>query len=40
MTYVEALAPAHYRAAAVVLADAFLDDPGWVAVGPRSDRAR
>jgi ribosomal protein S18 acetylase RimI-like enzyme len=40
MTYVEALAPAHHRAAAVVLADAFLDDPGWVAVGPRSDRAR
>ena len=40
MTSVEALAPAHYRAAAVVLADAFLDDPGWVAVGPRSERAR
>lgn len=36
----EPLAPAHHRGAAVVLADAFLDDPGWIAVGPRGDRAR
>ena len=28
------LDPAEYDAAADVLADAFLDDPGWVAVGP------
>lgn len=34
------LAPAHHRGAAAVLADAFLDDPGWVAVGPRRGRAR
>jgi GNAT superfamily N-acetyltransferase len=37
---VEPLAPAHHRGAADVLADAFLDDPGWVAVGPRNSRAR
>ena len=36
----QTLEPAHHRAAAVVLADAFLDDPGWVAVGPRNERAR
>ena len=36
----EPLAPAHHRGAAAVLADAFLDDPGWVAVGPRGGRAR
>ncbi len=40
MSSVEPLTPAHHRAAAQVLADAFLDDPGWVAIGPRSDRAR
>ena len=28
------LEPSEYDAAAVVLADAFLDDPGWLAVGP------
>jgi len=28
------LGPDEYDAAAVVLADAFLDDPGWLAVGP------
>jgi GNAT superfamily N-acetyltransferase len=28
------LDPSEYDAAAVVLADAFLDDPGWLAVGP------
>jgi ribosomal protein S18 acetylase RimI-like enzyme len=37
---VEPLMPPHHRAAAVILADAFLDDPGWVAVGPRNSRAR
>jgi GNAT superfamily N-acetyltransferase len=37
---VEPLGPAHHRGAAVVLADAFLDDPGWIAVGPRASRAR
>src|SRR5687767_5158902 len=31
---VRPLDPSEYDAAAVVLADAFLDDPGWVAVGP------
>ncbi len=40
MSSVDPLAPADHRAAAVVLADAFLDDPGWVAVGPRSSCAR
>src|SRR4051794_41840635 len=40
MNAVEPLMPGHHRAAAAVLADAFLDDPGWVAVGPRSERAR
>jgi GNAT superfamily N-acetyltransferase len=30
----------HHGDAATVLADAFLDDPGWLAVGPRSERAR
>jgi GNAT superfamily N-acetyltransferase len=29
-----------YGAAAVVFADAFLDDPGWVAVGPNRPRRR
>ena len=28
------LEPSEYDAAAVLLADAFLDDPGWLAVGP------
>jgi ribosomal protein S18 acetylase RimI-like enzyme len=37
---VEPLTPAHHRGAAGVLADAFRDDPGWMAVGPRSSRAR
>ena len=36
----QALVPAHHRGAATVLADAFVDDPGWVAVGPRRTRAR
>jgi GNAT superfamily N-acetyltransferase len=36
----EPFAANHHRAAAIVLADAFLDDPGWVAVGPRRVRAR
>jgi GNAT superfamily N-acetyltransferase len=40
MTSVEPLLPAHHRGAAVVLAEAFLDDPGWIAVGPRARRAR
>ena len=31
---VRPLDPSQYDAAAVVFADAFLDDPGWVAVGP------
>jgi GNAT superfamily N-acetyltransferase len=30
----------HHRGAANVLADAFLDDPGWVAVGPGRNGAR
>jgi GNAT superfamily N-acetyltransferase len=40
MNPVEPLAPAHHLGAAAVLADAFLDDPGWIAVGPRRRRAR
>lgn len=36
----EPLTPAHHEGAARVLADAFLDDPGWVAVGPGRRRAR
>jgi ribosomal protein S18 acetylase RimI-like enzyme len=40
MNALEPLLPAHHRAAAVVLADAFLDDPGWVAVGPSDSHAR
>jgi GNAT superfamily N-acetyltransferase len=36
----EPLAARHERGAAVVLADAFLDDPGWAAVGPRRRAAR
>lgn len=36
----EPLTAAHHRGAAAVLADAFLDDPGWVAVGPRAARRR
>jgi GNAT superfamily N-acetyltransferase len=40
MNSVEPLTPAHHRGAAVVLADAFIDDPGWVAVGPQGSRAR
>ena len=40
MSSVEPLVVAHHRGAAVVLADAFLDDPGWIAVGPRASRAR
>ncbi len=34
------LGPGLQRSAAAVLADAFLDDPGWVAVGPQRRRAR
>lgn len=34
------LAAAHLRAAARVLADAFIDDPGWVAAGPVRRRSR
>jgi GNAT superfamily N-acetyltransferase len=37
---VQSLTPEHHRAAAVVLADAFIHDPGWVAVGPRDRGAR
>ena len=34
----EPLTPTHHEAAARVLADAFIDDPGWVSVGPRQPR--
>jgi GNAT superfamily N-acetyltransferase len=40
MNVVEPLMPVHHRASARVLADAFLHDPGWEAIGPRSRRAR
>jgi GNAT superfamily N-acetyltransferase len=36
----EPLSPAHHGAAARVLADAFIDDPGWVSVGPRRRKPR
>jgi GNAT superfamily N-acetyltransferase len=36
----EPLTPAHHQAAARVLADAFIDDPGWVSVGPRRRESR
>jgi acetyltransferase (GNAT) family protein len=35
MSSPEPLTPAHHRGAAAVLADAFIDDPGWISVGPR-----
>ncbi len=35
-----ALTPDLHRGAATVYADAFIDDPGWVAVGPARRRAR
>jgi hypothetical protein len=31
----EPLRPEHREGAARVLADAFIDDPGWISVGPR-----
>jgi len=37
---VVALGREHHAAAATVLADAFIDDPVWVAVGPRGRDAR
>jgi GNAT superfamily N-acetyltransferase len=37
---VSELPPDHERAAADVLAAAFMTDPGWCAVGPRDDRRR
>lgn len=37
---VEPLAPLHHPASATILADAFIDDPAWIAAGPRSRRAR
>jgi GNAT superfamily N-acetyltransferase len=40
MTSPAPLTPSHHEAAATVLADAFIDDPGWVAVGPRGSGAR
>ena len=36
----EPLTPAHHEAAARLLADAFIDDPGWVSVGPRRRASR
>ena len=34
MSTLEPLTPAHHEGAARVLADAFLDDPGWISIGP------
>ena len=34
------LEPARREDAALVLADAFLDDPAWIAIGPSRERAR
>jgi GNAT superfamily N-acetyltransferase len=39
MSKLAPLTPAHHEGAARVLADAFLDDPGWISIGPeRPDR--
>jgi GNAT superfamily N-acetyltransferase len=35
MSSVEPLRPEHHRALAAVYADAFMDDPGWISIGPR-----
>ena len=40
MSELEPLRPAQHEGAARVAADAFLDDPGWRAVGPKRSRAR
>jgi GNAT superfamily N-acetyltransferase len=40
MDSLEPLRPEHHRAAARVAADAFVEDPGWTAVGPARRRAR
>jgi GNAT superfamily N-acetyltransferase len=39
MPLLEPFAPSHHRDGADVIADAFLDDPGWTATGPRGRRA-
>ena len=39
MSELEAVRPEHHRALAGVYADAFMDDPGWIAIGPRRPRA-
>jgi GNAT superfamily N-acetyltransferase len=36
----QTLTSAHHEGAAHVLADAFIDDPGWVAIGPKLPRRR
>jgi GNAT superfamily N-acetyltransferase len=36
----EPLTPTHQEGAARVLADAFIDDPGWIAVGPKRPAKR
>jgi GNAT superfamily N-acetyltransferase len=36
---VEPVRPEHHRPLAGVYADAFMDDPGWIAIGPRRRRA-
>jgi GNAT superfamily N-acetyltransferase len=40
MSALEPLTPAHHEGAARVLADAFMDDPGWVGVGPKQPTRR
>ena len=40
MSNLEPLTPAHHEGAARVLADAFIDDPGWTGVGPKQPRRR
>jgi hypothetical protein len=39
MSSVQALRPEHHSALAAVYADAFMDDPGWISIGPRGPRA-
>jgi GNAT superfamily N-acetyltransferase len=40
MSSLEPLTHAHHEGAATVLADAFVDDPGWISVGPRRSGPR
>lgn len=36
----EPLTPAHYEGAATTLAEAFIEDPGWLSIGPGATQSR